>query len=272
MEHARSVGTITGVSKTDNMKESNQGSSDGGKIGLDESQRRKKFGLAKKIVLLAVVAGLFAAAYSMFGENLSLQSLARKETGLRQYQQDHPVLVYGAAFAVYVTVTALSLPGAAAMTLIMGWFLGSWRGLFLVSFASTAGATLAFLFSRYLLRDTIQNRFGARLESFNEALRREGAFYLFTLRLIPVVPFFVINLVMGLTPMRAKTFWWISQVGMLPGTVVFVYAGSAVPSLQILADKGAGGILSPQLLAAFVILGIFPILIKKIMAGIRPAI
>lgn len=252
------------------MNEQNQEILEDKNIGIKGSPPIPKRSVLKKVVLFIAVTSLFAGAYSMFGDALSLQSLAKKETVLRQYQQDHSVLVYGVAFAVYVTVTALSLPGAAAMTLIMGWFFGLWHGVILVSFASTAGATLAFLFSRYLLRDTIQNRFGTRLESFNDALRREGAFYLFTLRLIPVVPFFVINLVMGLTPLRAKTFWWISQLGMLPGTVVFVYAGSSVPTLQILADKGGGSILSPQLLAAFVLLGVFPIVIKKIMAKFRP--
>jgi uncharacterized membrane protein YdjX (TVP38/TMEM64 family) len=200
-----------------------------------------------------------------------LQQLAQQESEFRQYQQDHPLLVYGVAFLIYIAVTGLSLPGAAAMTLILGWLFGLWRATILVSFASTLGATLAFLFSRYLLREAIQPRFGERLRKFNRALEREGAFYLFTLRLIPVVPFFVINLVMGLTLLNTRTFWWVSQLGMLPGTVVFVYAGSAVPSLQTLAERGVGGILTPQLFVAFALLGIFPLLARKIMARFRPA-
>ncbi|MEM9409970.1 MAG: VTT domain-containing protein, partial [Planctomycetota bacterium] len=124
------------------------------------------------------------------------------------------------------------------------------------------GATIAFLMSRYFLRDSIQNRFGERLNTFNESLEREGGFYLFTLRLIPAIPFFVINLVMGLTPMRTWTYWWISQLGMLPGTIVFVFAGSSVPSLQELAEQGVGGIVNVQILIAFILLGLFPLGIK----------
>lgn len=222
-----------------------------------------------KLAVLAIVVALFLLAVVQFGDSLSLQALAAQESAFREYQLSHPVLVYGVAFITYVAVTGLSLPGAAAMTLILGWLLGFWPALAIVSFASTAGATLAFTFSRYLLRHSIQTRFGIRLKVFNEALEREGAFYLFTLRLIPVVPFFVINLVMGLTPLRTPTFWWVSQVGMLPGTAVYVYAGSSVPSLRTLAEKGIGGILSPQLFVAFALLGLFPITIKKIMTAMR---
>ena len=237
----------------------------------DEAPARQAKGFGwKKITLLLVVVGLVIGAYLQFGDELSLQQLAQEEAGFRQYQQDHPALVYGLAFLIYVTITGLSLPGATAMTLIIGWLFGWWRGAILVSFASTTGATLAFLFSRYMLRDAIQNQFGERLKKFNRALEREGAFYLFTLRLIPVVPFFVINLVMGLTPVKARTFWWVSQLGMLPGTILYVYAGSAVPSLQTLADQGVGGILSPQLFVAFALLGVFPLVMKKVMAKLRP--
>ena len=134
-----------------------------------------------------------------------------------------------------------------------------------VSFASTAGATMAFVLSRYFLRETIQSRFADKLTSFNESLKREGAFYLFTLRLIPAVPFFVINVVMGLTPLKTSTYWWVSQIGMLPGTAVYVYAGSQFPDLQTLAEKGGSGILTPQLVLAFVLLGAFPIVVKKVI-------
>ncbi|MFV1995807.1 MAG: TVP38/TMEM64 family protein [Verrucomicrobiales bacterium] len=226
---------------------------------------------ALKIVLLLAFAGLALFGYLRFGDSLTLESLAGKEASLRDYQASAPLLVVGVAFLVYVAVTGLSIPGAAVLTLSFGWFFGFWEGLLVVSFASTAGATLAFLFSRFLLRDTIQSKFGNRLVGFNQALEREGPFYLFTLRLIPVVPFFVINLVMGLTPLRTWTFWWISQVGMLAGTAVFVYAGASVPTLSTLAEKGLKGIVSPQLLVAFVVLGIFPILVEKIMGRLRPA-
>jgi uncharacterized membrane protein YdjX (TVP38/TMEM64 family) len=222
-----------------------------------------------KAAVLCLVAIGFTLIYYFFGDQLSLLGLAAKEQQIREFGQEHPVATDTIAFAIYVAVTGLSLPGAAAMTLVIGWYFGFSRGLVLVSFASTTGATLAFLLSRYLFRDSIERRFGNRLQVFNEALQREGAFYLFTLRLIPAVPFFVINVVMGLTKMHTRTFWWVSQLGMLAGTCVFVYAGSAVPNLQTLADRGVGGILTPQLIAAFVVLGVFPLLVKKIGNAMR---
>lgn len=219
----------------------------------------------KVIVLLAVVAAVFFA-YHNYGDALSLDYLASKEAELRQYRHDNPVLVYGVAMVIYVLVTGLSLPGASVLSLTYAWYFGFVRGMVIVSFASTGGATMAFVMSRYFLRETIQRRFGDKLVSFNEALEREGAFYLFTLRLIPAVPFFVINLVMGLTPLKASTYWWVSQLGMLPGTVVYVYAGSQFPDLQTLAEKGGSGILTPQLILAFAMLGVFPIVVKKLIA------
>jgi len=222
-----------------------------------------------KLLLLAVVVAAGVVGYLKFGDALSLDYLASQEGNLREFKATNPVLVVGVALAIYVVATGLSLPGAAVLTLVFGWFFGFGQGVLLVSFASTAGATLAFLFSRFLLRDSIESKFGDRLKGFNAALEREGALYLFTLRLIPAVPFFVINLVMGLTPMRTTTFWWVSQLGMLPGTAVFVYAGAQFPSLETLAEKGAGGILTPQLIIAFIILGLFPIVVKKIMARFK---
>lgn len=229
-------------------------------------------GIGKKLGVLSFVLILAAIGYTQFGSFLSLESLVNREAELRQYQTETPVLVYVIAFVIYVIVTGLSLPGAAGLTLLFGWYFGFWRGLGLVSFASTTGATLAFFLSRYLLHDTIQNRFGDRLKAFNKSLQKEGAFYLFTLRLIPAIPFFVVNAVMGLTPIRPRTYWWISQLGMLPGTAVFIYAGSNVPNLATLAEKGVGGILSPQLVIALVALGIFPLLVKKIMQRLHPTI
>lgn len=225
----------------------------------------------KKVVLLLTVGAITAVAWTQYRDALTLDNLAAQEAVLRGYQQSQPVLVYGAAFVLYVVVTGLSLPGATILTIAFGWYFGFWRGVLLVSFSSTAGATLAFLLSRYILRDAVQSRFGERLAGFNAALEREGAFYLFTLRLIPAVPFFVINVVMGLTPLRTWTYWWVSQIGMLAGTAVYVYAGSSVPDLATLAAQGAGGILSPQLIAAFVLLGVFPIVVRKAMQRIRPA-
>ena len=221
--------------------------------------------------MLAVLLVIAVVFLTSFRDALSLDSLAASETQLRQFQQDHPVLVLGAAFLVYVAVTGLSLPGATAMTLVYAWLFGFPTTVVLVSFASTSGATVAFLLSRYVAGAAIQTAYGDRLARFNEALRREGAFYLFTLRLIPVVPFFVINVVMGLTQMRVRTFWWVSQLGMLPGTCVYVYAGASAPTLAELAEQGAAGLLKPQLLVAFVLLGIFPLAVKRVVNLVRPA-
>jgi uncharacterized membrane protein YdjX (TVP38/TMEM64 family) len=235
---------------------------------------RGSMDLWKKLLVLAVVLAAVVVAYVQFGDSLTLESLAARESQLRQFQADHPILVYGIAFAVYVGVTGLSLPGAAALTLLYGWYFGLFRGVIVVSFASTAGATVAFLLSRYLFGQAVQSRFGARLSGFNDALRREGPFYLFTLRLIPAVPFFVINLVMGLTPIRARTFWWVSQLGMLAGTIVYVYAGSSVPSLQVLAQHGVQAVLTPgqltQLVVALALLGVFPLVVRLIVKILRP--
>jgi len=225
-----------------------------------------RFGI---LVLLAAAAG---TGFWMFGSELTLSKLATREAAFRQYQIDHPILIYLVAFLIYVTVTGLSLPGATPMSLLLAWLFGFWRGLILVSLGSTTGATVAFLLSRYLFRQSITHRFGERLEKINSTLQREGAFYLFTLRLIPAVPFFVINAVMGLTPIRVRTFWWVSQLGMLPGTMVYVFAGSRVPDLQTLADKGIDAIFTTgqmaQFLSAFALLGLFPLILRQLMKQI----
>jgi uncharacterized membrane protein YdjX (TVP38/TMEM64 family) len=231
----------------------------------------KKGGCWMKLFVLLAFVGVGVLLAVKFGDSLSLASLAEKESDLREFRVDNPVLVYGLAFLIYIAVTGFSLPGAAILTLVVGWLFGFWHGLVLVSFASTAGATLAFLMSRYVVGQSIQSKFGERLAAFNRALERDGAFYLFTLRLIPAVPFFVINLVMGLTTLPARTFCWVSQIGMLPGTAVFVWAGSAVPDLQTISDQGIKGILTPKIIAAFVALGLFPLVIKFIMNKVRPA-
>src|SRR5436190_17528809 len=162
-------------------------------------------------------------------------------------------------FAIYVLVTGLSLPGAAMLTLVAGALFGLLWGVVIVSFASTMGATLAFLASRYLLRDWVQARFGDKLKTINQGVEREGAFYLFALRLVPAFPFFLINLVMGLTPMATRTFFWVRQLGMLAGTIAYVYAGTQLGQFRI----------SIGLVAAFVILGIFPIVAKKVLDALK---
>ena len=226
----------------------------------------KKGGGWIKFVVFGIVVVAAVIAYMQFGDQLSLDSLAQQEQQLRDYQKNNPILVYGVAFLIYVAVTGLSLPGAAALTLLYGWYFGFFRGVLVVSFASTLGATVAFLMSRYLFQGPIQSRFGKQLAKFNESLEKEGAFYLFTLRLIPAVPFFVINAVMGLTKLKTWTFWWVSQLGMLAGTAVYVYAGSSVPSLKELADKGVNAAFSPtqmtQIVVAFAFIGILPLAAK----------
>ncbi|WP_233903289.1 TVP38/TMEM64 family protein [Stieleria maiorica] len=225
------------------------------------------------MILFVLLAVTVATVGFLYRDMISLQSLAERESQLRTFQSEHPLAVYAIAFGVYVAVTGLSLPGAAALTLVYGWYFGFARAIVLVSFASTAGATLAFLSSRYLLRDAVQQRYGESMKTFEKRLADEGAFYLFTLRLIPAVPFFVINLVMGLTPIRVWTFWWVSQLGMLAGTAVYVYAGSRVPNLTVLAEEGVGAVIAPaqllQLTVAFALLGIFPLGARKILAAFR---
>jgi pyruvate/2-oxoglutarate dehydrogenase complex dihydrolipoamide dehydrogenase (E3) component/uncharacterized membrane protein YdjX (TVP38/TMEM64 family) len=219
----------------------------------------------KKALLLVIIAALIAS-YFVFdlGQYFSLGYIKEQQSAFDALYQDNPALILGGFFALYVIVTALSLPGAAIMTLAAGALFGFWIALALVSFASSAGATLAFLASRFLFHDTVQNRFGERLKKLNEGVKKEGAFYLFTLRLVPVVPFFIINLVMGLTPIKARTFYWVSQVGMLAGTAVYVNAGTQLGQIDSL-----GGLLSPELLGAFVLLGIFPWIAKAIMARLQ---
>ena len=231
----------------------------------------KESGQGNYLKLTVFLAAVVAAGvlYYFFGQSLTLQSLAEKEATLRGWKEQQPVVVYAAAFALYVLVTGLSLPGAAILTLVYGWYFQFVAGVILVSFASTTGATVAFLLSRFLLRDWIQARFGERLRTFNENLEKEGAFYLFTLRLIAGVPFFVVNLVMGPTPIKARTFWWVSQLGMLPGTIVYVYAGSVVPNLQTLADKGIQAVFTPsqliQIAVALSLLGLMPLAVRFAM-------
>lgn len=212
--------------------------------------------------LLLVALALLIGAFFAFdlGQYLSLSALQAQRGELLAWRDAQPLLASLIYFAAYVVATALSLPGAAILTLAGGAVFGLWWGLLLVSFASTLGATGAFLVARYLARDGIQARYGARLKAINAGIEKEGAFYLFTLRLVPLFPFFLINLLLGLTKMRATTFFWVSQLGMLPGTFVYVNAGTQIAQL-----KSLGGILSPGLIGAFVLLGVFPLIAKKIV-------
>jgi pyruvate/2-oxoglutarate dehydrogenase complex dihydrolipoamide dehydrogenase (E3) component/uncharacterized membrane protein YdjX (TVP38/TMEM64 family) len=224
------------------------------------STMTKRKSLVLVLLLLAVVA-FFAFDLQRF---FSLAYVQGQRDALASLHQDRPALVIGGFFALYVVVTALSLPGAAIMTLLGGALFGLWLGTLLVSFASCIGATLAFLASRYLLRDVVKRRFGERLKDIDKGIDREGAFYLFTLRLVPVFPFFVINLLMGLTAMKAWTFYWVSQLGMLAGTLVYVNAGTQLAQLTSLS-----GILSPGIIGSFVLLGLFPLLAKKVIDALK---
>lgn len=219
---------------------------------------------------IAVVLVVLAASW-WWGDVFTMESLAERELVLRDWWERQPGEALLVAFVVYVGVTALMLPGAATLTLMYAWVFGFGPSMVLVSFASTLGATIAFVLSRHWFREPLQRRFGDRLVVINRALEREGALYLLTLRLIPAVPFFVINTMMGLTPMRVRTFWWASQLGMLPGTIVYAYAGSRLPSLHELAGEGTRAILTPQLLAAFVVLGLFPLVVRWIVHRLRGA-
>jgi pyruvate/2-oxoglutarate dehydrogenase complex dihydrolipoamide dehydrogenase (E3) component/uncharacterized membrane protein YdjX (TVP38/TMEM64 family) len=215
-----------------------------------------------KLLIVAALLIALAAAFFVFdlGRFLSLDTLKSRQAEFALLAAERPWLVGGAFFATYVAVTAASFPGAAVLTLAAGALFGLGWGTLIVSFASSIGATLAFLASRYLLRDGVRAKFGARLAEVDRGVDKDGAFYLFTLRLVPLVPFFVINLLMGLTTMRAWTFYWVSQLGMFAGTVVYVNAGTQLARIDSLQ-----GILSPGLIGSFVLLGLFPLIAKKLV-------
>ena len=219
----------------------------------------------KKLVLVGVIA-VAVALFFAFDLNtyLTLDYLKQSRERFQELYAANTVLVLAAYFCIYVAAVTLQLPGAAVLTLAGGALFGFWTGIIVVSFASTIGATLAFLLARTLLKDWVQRKFGERLAKVNDGVKEEGAFYLFTMRLIPVIPFFVINLVMGLTPMRVFTFYWVSQLGMLPGTAVYVNAGKQLSEIDSLA-----GIVSPQVLASFILLGLFPLIAKKTLGWYR---
>ncbi|MCE3001101.1 MAG: FAD-dependent oxidoreductase [Xanthomonadaceae bacterium] len=210
--------------------------------------------LALLVVIAAAIGAFFAFDLDRF---LTLEALKAGRAALAGWVEANFVLALVGYFAVYVAVTGLSLPGAAIMTLAGGALFGLVTGSIVVSFASSVGATLAFLASRFLFRDAVRAKFGQRLAAIDEGVRRDGAFYLFTLRLVPAFPFFLVNLLMGLTPIRTVTYYVVSQLGMLPATVVFVYAGTQLAQLESLS-----GILSPGLLGAFAAIGVLPLLMR----------
>ena len=220
--------------------------------------------MKKAILAFILVAAI--AAYFVFdlGQVLSLENFKASQADIVAAKDANPVLYITGFFILYVAVTGLSIPGAAIMSLVAGALFGVVLGTIIVSFASTIGATLAFLSARFVLRDWVQGKFGERLRAIDDGLEKDGAFYLFTLRLIPVFPFFVINLLMGLTRIKTRTFFWVSQLGMLPATVVFVNAGT-----QISRIDSTAGLLSPALIASFAALALFPWVAKGIVALVK---
>ncbi|OGR37236.1 MAG: dihydrolipoamide dehydrogenase [Desulfovibrionales bacterium GWA2_65_9] len=225
----------------------------------------RKGGTARKVALAGLLV-LAAAAFLGLGldKYLTLSALKASLSDLRQWTVLRPLVSAAGYFAAYVAVTGLGLPGAAVMTVAGGALFGFVEGVVLASCASTLGATLSCLSARFILRAWVQARFGSRLAAVNAGIKREGAFYLFTMRLIPVLPFWAINLLMGLTPMPVRTYAWVSQVGMFPATMVFVYAGTRLALVDSLSD-----VLSPGLITAFVLLGLFPISARKMVSWLR---
>ncbi|MCJ7772200.1 MAG: VTT domain-containing protein, partial [Desulfobacterales bacterium] len=224
--------------------------------------------MKKQLPRIFIIAAIAIMVYIFFAFNLydkfNLDYLKSKQEVFGSFYKDNQLVTIAIYLGIYILVTALSLPGAAVMSLAGGALFGLFIGTIVISFASSIGATLAFLASRFLLKDFIQNKFGDRLKSINEGIKKDGVFYLFTLRLVPYFPFFVINLVMGLTPISTLRFYLISQIGMLAGTIVYVNAGT-----QLAKIDSPQHILSPGIILSFVLLGIFPLIAKKIVEIIQ---
>ncbi|MBU2627496.1 MAG: FAD-dependent oxidoreductase, partial [Proteobacteria bacterium] len=224
-----------------------------------------KKSLGFKLILLLVMAGLISIFFLFdLDQYFSLVNLKNKLDAFKAYYGQHKLMTMVGYMVVYIVMAALSLPGAVIMTLAGGAVFGLFYGTLLVSFASTLGATFAFLFSRYMFRSWVQNKFSSKLAAINNGIEKEGGFYLFTLRLVPAFPFFVINLVMGLTTIRTIVFYGVSQVGMLPGTIVFINAGT-----QLAKIESAGGIISLNIILSFALLGIFPFITKRLTDYVR---
>ncbi len=218
--------------------------------------------MSKSRLHLLIIIALLIGAFFFFDLHklFTLNNLKSQQGSIISYRNDYPVLATVLYALVYIAVTGLSLPGATILTLAGGAVFGLMWGTIIVSFASSIGATLAFLAARFLFRDAVNAKFGLQVKEIDAGIARDGAFYLFTLRLVPLIPFFAINLVMGLTVLKTRTFYWVSQVGMLAGTLVYVNAGTQLAKIESLS-----GILSPALVGSFALLGVFPIIAKKIV-------
>ena len=220
--------------------------------------------MSKKMILGIILVTVIVLLGLNFGQYLTLENAKAQQALLNESIESNFAVAALTYFIAYIVITAFSIPGAAVVTLLGAALFGFWTSLALVSFASTIGATLAFLSSRFLLRDWVQNKFGGKLETINKGVEQDGAFYLFSLRLIPVFPFFLINLLMGLTPMKVSKYYLTSQLGMLPGTAVYLNAGTQLAEIDSLS-----GIVSPSVLLSFALLGLFPIIAKWVMAKFR---
>ncbi|EHS1089195.1 TVP38/TMEM64 family protein [Vibrio cholerae] len=218
----------------------------------------------KKLIIAIVLIAIAALLVTQFSQYLTLDVAKAKQAELANYIDAHLLQAALIYFLVYVLLTAFSIPGATVVTLLGAALFGFWLSLLLASFASTIGATLAFLSSRFLLRDWVQAKFADKLQTINQGIERDGAFYLLSLRLIPIFPFFLINLVMGLTPISTWRYYWVSQLGMLPGTAVYLNAGTQLAEISSL-----GEIVSLPVLASFVLLGVFPIVVKWLMGKVQ---
>lgn len=216
------------------------------------------------LIVLMIAACVLAFMTLNLGQHLTIETLKAQQEALKVYYNGHLVLMIGGYFFIYIVSTALSLPGAAILTLAGGAIFGFWPGTLIVSFASSIGATIAFIVSRFLLRDWLQNRFREKLTTINEGIRKEGSFYLFALRLVPAFPFFLVNIVMGLTPIKTTTFYWVSQTGMLAGTMAFVFAGTQLSQIQSIR-----GILSLKLMLSFTIIGVLPLISRVVIGHLR---
>ncbi|WP_375750290.1 TVP38/TMEM64 family protein [Vibrio sp. HN007] len=220
----------------------------------------------KKLIIGILLVATIVILATQFGQYLTLENAKAQQAALTSTINDNKLVSALIYFFAYVLITAFSIPGAAVVTLLGAALFGFSLSLLLVSFASSIGATLAFLSSRYLLRDWVQSKFGSKLNAINQGVEKDGAFYLFSLRLIPVFPFFLINLLMGLTPISTLRFYLVSQLGMLPGTMVYLNAGTQLATIDSLS-----GIVSPNVLLSFALLGLFPIIAKWVMGKIKPA-
>jgi uncharacterized membrane protein YdjX (TVP38/TMEM64 family) len=218
-----------------------------------------------KILILLIITSIIAAFFILdLQQYATLDYIKEQQYALQNYLHQNFFVSLAVFGFIYIIITAFSLPAATILTLLGGALFGFITGLIMVSFASSIGASCAFLMARFLLKDSVQEKYGKYLKNINEGFKREGAFYLFAMRLVPIIPFFVINILMGITPIKARIFYLVSQIGMLPGTAVYVYAGTELGKIKTLSD-----ISSPSLLLAFTLLGLFPIIARKSLNFLR---